>query len=353
VLASGSVSFAVPGATSGSACLSGTQTFCAPITGEQVSLPQSLPDGTYTITVVVFDQAGNRTERTWTFTVDTRAPTTTATPSPDPNAAGWHTTAVSVALAASDGAAGSGVKEISYTLAGAQTGGAVVAGTSASVPVSAAGITTLTYSATDNAGNTETARALTIRIDPTPPDTSITSAVDGGGGAVASGGSTVSSSLTVTFIGTDSVGVAGFECSLDGAAFSAASCTSPTTYTGLAPGGHTLRVRAKDTAGNLDPTPASRNWTIATPAQGTQTLIATIGALPLPGGTRSSLTAPLDTAAKRLTDGNPSNDTAACANLDDFKAKVADQLASGKLTAQQAADLTKAADAIKRAQGCP
>jgi MYXO-CTERM domain-containing protein len=69
-----------------------------------------------------------------------------------------------------------------------------------------------------------------------------------------------SSSASATFTFNASVAGASFECSLDGAAFSA--CTSPATYTPLAQGQHTFQVRARDTAGNVDPTPASYSWTI-------------------------------------------------------------------------------------------
>src|SRR5207302_16325 len=76
---------------------------------------------------------------------------------------------VTVNLSAVDNAGGSGVKQVSYSLSGAQTSGNVVAGNSAAVTVSAEGTTTLTYFATDNCGNQETTRPLVINIDKTPP----------------------------------------------------------------------------------------------------------------------------------------------------------------------------------------
>lgn len=51
-----------------------------------------------------------------------------------------------------------------------------------------------------------------------------------------------------------------FECSLDGAAFSA--CASPKTKSNLAPGSHTFRVRTVDLNGNRDKTPATNAFTI-------------------------------------------------------------------------------------------
>ncbi len=58
------------------------------------------------------------------------------------------------------------------------------------------------------------------------------------------------------------------ECSLDGGRFT--TCASPNTYTGLAKGTHTFRVRATDGAGNSDPTPARREWQVDTKAPDTE-----------------------------------------------------------------------------------
>ena len=62
-------------------------------------------------------------------------------------------------------------------------------------------------------------------------------------------------SATFTFSADES---ASFTCSLDGAAFT--SCGSGVHYSDLAPGWHTFAVRATDSAGNTDPSPAETRW---------------------------------------------------------------------------------------------
>jgi hypothetical protein len=95
-----------------------------------------------------------------------------------------------------------------------------------------------------------------------PPDTTITGAVSGKGKGkpIANGSRTSSTLVEFTFSGSDDVGVNAFECSLDGAAFSA--CSSPTSYINLGGGTHTFQVRAVDTSGNEDPSPATFSWFI-------------------------------------------------------------------------------------------
>ncbi|HEX9697459.1 MAG TPA: hypothetical protein VGB64_14230, partial [Actinomycetota bacterium] len=73
---------------------------------------------------------------------------------------------------------------------------------------------------------------------------------------------TADRAATLTFTGTATA--AGFECSLDGAAWSA--CASPVVWAGLEEGPHEARIRALDAAGHVDPIPATHTWTIdATP----------------------------------------------------------------------------------------
>jgi len=51
-----------------------------------------------------------------------------------------------------------------------------------------------------------------------------------------------------------------YECSLDGAPFT--PCPASVAFTGLAEGPHTLQVRARDAAGNVDATPATRTFRV-------------------------------------------------------------------------------------------
>jgi subtilisin-like proprotein convertase family protein len=87
--------------------------------------------------------------------------------------------------------------------------------------------------------------------DTTAPDTTITSGPSG-----------FVRNTSATFAFSSSEAASTFQCSLDGAAF--APCSSPKSYSGLANKRHTFKVRATDGAGNLDPTPATRAWTVDT-----------------------------------------------------------------------------------------
>ena len=93
-------------------------------------------------------------------TLDRSAPITTASISGTKNTTGWYTTPVTVTLNATD--EGFGVKEIRYAVdGGAET---VVAGSSASVTLSANGTHLLTYHAVDVEGNVESVTSLRASV---------------------------------------------------------------------------------------------------------------------------------------------------------------------------------------------
>jgi hypothetical protein len=106
--------------------------------------------------------------------------------------------------------------------------------------------------ARDRAGNVDASPAIHAwTVDTTTPDTMI---VSGPEGPVAV------TTATFTFVSPDAGAGATFQCALDGSGFTA--CTSPRTYTNLGAGPHTFEVRVRDAVGNIDPTPATRTWTV-------------------------------------------------------------------------------------------
>jgi hypothetical protein len=100
---------------------------------------------------------------------DITAPHTTAQVTPPPNVQGWNNSDVKVTLSARDNPGGI-VKQIEYSLNGAQAAASqVVSGDTASISVVNEGVTTVTFFATDVAGNIEPPQSLTVRIDRTRP----------------------------------------------------------------------------------------------------------------------------------------------------------------------------------------
>jgi gliding motility-associated-like protein len=90
-----------------------------------------------------------------------------------------------------------------------------------------------------------------ITLDQTAPETTIT-----GGPA----NPTNSQQATFSF-SSDDAG-AGFEYSFDGSGFIAIPGPSPYSFSGIAEGTHTMMIRAKDAAGNVDATPGTYTWTV-------------------------------------------------------------------------------------------
>jgi virginiamycin B lyase len=113
------------------------------------------------------------------------------------------------------------------------------------------GFHTFQVRAVDQAQNPDpTPSSRTFAVDTTPPNTTIT------------GPAGKTHDPTPTFTLSSNAGNPTFQCRLDNAAYS--PCTSPKTVGPLTEGQHKLFVRARDVAGNLDPTPAARTITVET-----------------------------------------------------------------------------------------
>jgi hypothetical protein len=114
--------------------------------------------------------------KTSTFGSDTTKPSTSATRSVEPNAAGWNKEDVTVKLKATDNEGGWGVKEITYRINEGEP--TTKQGDSVPVAVTDEGENTLAYYATDKAGNVEDEQSLKFKIDKTAPTVKSTSPAD-------------------------------------------------------------------------------------------------------------------------------------------------------------------------------
>ena len=111
--------------------------------------------------------------------------------------------------------------------------------------------------AVDAAGNPDpSATVRTWTVDTIPPQTTIDS-----------GPSAITNDANPSFGFSSSEPGSTFECRLDSTqAADWQNCSSPKAYASLTDGSHTFEVRATDSLGNLDATPASRTFTLDTQA---------------------------------------------------------------------------------------
>jgi hypothetical protein len=203
----------------------------------------SLADGPHTFRVrATFPPGDTALATSYRWSVDTIAPPAPAIGGGPPPA----TNQTAASFVFSDSEAGA-------SLACQLDGGAF---TSCASPKSYAGLPdgphTFAVRAQDAVGNISSPSSYEWTVDTVAPDTAI---------SLGPGLNSSSGSASFTFASNEAR--ASFVCSIDGSAFG--PCTSPQTYAGLADGQHTLAVRAVDAAGNVDSTPASWSWTVATP----------------------------------------------------------------------------------------
>jgi sugar lactone lactonase YvrE len=179
-----------------------------------------------------------------------------------PAAASFVRGTVAVSAQASD--AGSGIATMTLAADGAPLPTTVApALPSAAVTASASWTTTalgdgareIRASATDRSGNPQTA-SRTVIVDNTPPDTTI---ADGPAGEIQA------TTASFTIEGSDALTPAAqlqFAWRLDGGPWSAFSSTARVDVATLVEGAHTFEAKARDLAGNEDPTPARRDFAV-------------------------------------------------------------------------------------------
>jgi len=159
-------------------------------------------------------------------------PTTTATLSPAPNAAGWNNKPVTVTLSSTENGNAALVKQITYSASGAWSApSTTVAGATASLLINTEGVTTITYWGTGFDNNSEAPQARRVQIDWTAP----TVTFSGNAGTY-----TVDQMVNIACTATDSLsGVASSTCR---------TISGPAYAFNL--GSNTFSASAADVAGN-------------------------------------------------------------------------------------------------------
>ena len=226
-------------------------------------------DGTHTVTFYSMDNAGNQeSDETTTFKIDTVPPVSNASLSGTAGNNGWYTASVKVTLAATD--ATSGVASTDYRI----DGGTLHTYGGSPFTVTGDGTHTVTFYSVDNAGNQEPTRTATIKIDTTPPTSTVAAlpAVEHG------------SSFSVSWSGLDGAngsGIASYSVYVSDNGGPLKALVSNTTGTsatfGGAQDGHTYGFYcvATDKAGNVQSMPAQAQAT-------TQVYYVSAAVAPLP-----------------------------------------------------------------------
>ena len=212
----------------------------------------NLPDGPHTFSVRATDQANNTdpSPASRSFTVDTTAPQTTINSGPQ-----GSTDDASPSFGFSSSEGGSSFE---CELDGSGFSPCSSPRSYSNLPD---GPHTFRVRATDPAGNTDQSpESREFEVDSAPVDTQPPNTT------IDSGPSGTTNNASPSFGFSSSEGSSSFECRLDSESWS--SCSSPKDYSNLPDGPHTFSVRATDQAGNTDPSPATRSFTVDTTPSG-------------------------------------------------------------------------------------
>ena len=217
------------------------------------------PDGMYTATFTLTSNDPDEGTLTWPVwcLIDSTPPSLEFIINPNGRNGWFATNPAPIQIRGVDPESGNRVKRIFCDDNGAPTLN-WPNGSFASFAIQPDGTHALSCQGTDLANNTSApgAYTTTVKVDGTPPET----AKGAGPPAVSD-----ETAFDFSFTGSDATsGLGEFECRLNDAEFEL--CTSPASRSGLGNGTHTFDVRARDVAGNYDPTPARWTWEVNAPA---------------------------------------------------------------------------------------
>ncbi len=233
--------------------------------------------------------------------VDTIPPTTTVSGGDDL----WHNKPVALAFSATDNPGGTGVAYTEYSLAEGSWANATKLTVPAPADHTNDGPHTVLYRSADDAGNLEKAKSCTVRIDTTPPTTSVSGA----------GARWHNKAVTLKLSALDNRGGSGIaytQYKLGSGPWSKATkltIAAPADHAG--DGTHTVLYRSADQAGNAEkarsctvnidtrpPRPIA-NWAATVKRGDTASLVYYVGD-PRPGSATATVTIRVRTSAGRL-----------------------------------------------------
>ncbi|MFP5257129.1 MAG: OmpL47-type beta-barrel domain-containing protein [Acidimicrobiia bacterium] len=220
---------------------------------------------------------------------------------------------------------GSGVASVTYVLDGSQP--IVVDGDSTTLRLTQEGARTVTYWATDRAGNESGHRQLPVRIDSLAPGLDIAVA----DGAQVPAGATINTVLTCNDAGS---GIA--------------TCHGPSRLDTTTPGTRTATFTATDIAGNA--TTHTITYRVLSAAELLDRLRAELDAIGLSHSRSAELRAHVDGARRAVARGDS---VAACDHVVDFDAAAGRAVQRRWLTTGQVAGLLDTSRDAQLALRCP
>jgi len=210
---------------------------------------QALATGTYTVTAISWDAAGNQSATGTapkTLVIDTSAPTGSFTIAGKTVSGTTYTNNPSAALTLSFTGAPAGLYQMAFSVNGGAFGAPVAYAGTATVTLSGPdGLYTVSVRITDNAGNSATF-SQQVYLTRVAPAISYTLTAPTNSGAY-----DLAKTITLTYAATATSGVASITATLDSKSWSSGTAINTET---LAAGNHTLVITATDNAGNTSQT---------------------------------------------------------------------------------------------------